>query len=82
MVGKIFFFKRWQDFQGKRVNIGNPSFGHHGTMEVLWQRMGCLRARLVKSASLTLWRMGKPSLMAKSMPWFAHLAFRMRLFPW
>ena len=39
IVGKI-FFKRWQDFKGKRVNIGNPSFGHHGTMEVLMAAHG------------------------------------------
>ena len=40
IVGKISLFKRWQDLNDKRVNIGNPSFGHHGTMEVLMAAHG------------------------------------------
>ena len=40
IVGKNSVFKRWQDLKGKRVNIGNPGSGHHGTMEVLMAAHG------------------------------------------
>ena len=52
IVGKNSLFKRRHDLKGKRVNIGNPSFGHHGTMEVLMAAHGMSASAFGKISEL------------------------------
>ena len=78
MVGK-FFFKRWQDFQGKRVNIGNPSFGHHGTMEVLMAAHGMSASAFGQIRELDSTMSGQALCDG---PWSTHWSFRTRVYPW
>ncbi|MDJ0950865.1 MAG: TAXI family TRAP transporter solute-binding subunit [Alphaproteobacteria bacterium] len=44
---------RFEDLEGKRVNIGNPGAGHRGTMEVLMKAYGMGIGDLGKATELT-----------------------------